>query len=565
MKKNTLELLEQHFGKSNDTAQLKDNSSCVIYTRVSSKDQEQNYSLNSQKVMCAEYAERRGFQIIEYFGGTYESATTDERKEFQKMLSFVKRRKIANIIVYKVDRFSRTGPSGIYIADQLKQAGIRVVSVTQPGDSLTPSGGMSQNMQFIFSQYENDTRKERCVNGMKEHLKKGFWLGAAPFGYTQVGFKKKQEYIINEKGKLIKKAFEWKARGMSNTDILKALEKYGMKLYKQKLTRLFENPFYMGYISHKALEGKIVKGNHPPLISESLFLKANNMTKQAARGFSHNKDDEHLANIPLKRFLKCYGCDTPFTGYIVKKKGLYYYKCNRAGCQCNKSAKKMNTMFQDYLQSYTLSKEYIAPFRHLMQQRFEEVGQESKEHMTLLKKRLMELQGKIDKIDERFALDEITPDIYHKFSPQYRKDKLKIITEIEKVEENLSNLENGIDKAIDLSCNLLKMWEKSGYQNRQRLQWLVFPKGIHYDRQKDIYRTERINAVFELINSLSENYKEHKKRTSEDFYHLSRSVPGAGLEPARPEGHQILSLTCLPIPPSRQGMGVNESRRYYLK
>jgi DNA invertase Pin-like site-specific DNA recombinase len=69
-----------------------------------------------------------------YFGGTYESAQTDERKEFNNMLSFVKksRDKISCIIVYSVDRSSRSGANAIYIAQQLKQSGVVIFSVTQP-------------------------------------------------------------------------------------------------------------------------------------------------------------------------------------------------------------------------------------------------------------------------------------------------------------------------------------------------------------------------------------------------------------------------------------------------
>src|SRR5688572_6693343 len=84
----------------------------VIYTRVSSQEQESNSSLPTQKKLCEEYAKRNGIVIKEYFGGKYESAKTDGRKEFKRMLSFVKKDKdISSIIVYNYDRFSRTGPA----------------------------------------------------------------------------------------------------------------------------------------------------------------------------------------------------------------------------------------------------------------------------------------------------------------------------------------------------------------------------------------------------------------------------------------------------------------------
>src|ERR1043166_8670646 len=102
-------------------------SNCVIYTRVSTKEQaDNNMSLNTQKKACELYAAKQGYQVMGYFGGTYESAKTDERKEFNNMLAFVQKssRKIAHIIVYSVDRFSRSGANAIYIAEQLKREGI---------------------------------------------------------------------------------------------------------------------------------------------------------------------------------------------------------------------------------------------------------------------------------------------------------------------------------------------------------------------------------------------------------------------------------------------------------
>jgi site-specific DNA recombinase len=97
---------------------------CVIYTRVSSKEQaDTNQSLEWQKKYCLEYAMKNNLSIQGYFGGTYESAKSDERKEFTRMLKFVKgcREKISFILVYSLDRFSRTGDSAIFISSELKK------------------------------------------------------------------------------------------------------------------------------------------------------------------------------------------------------------------------------------------------------------------------------------------------------------------------------------------------------------------------------------------------------------------------------------------------------------
>lgn len=116
-------------GKSNIR---KKGSNCVIYTRVSTKEQaDTNLSLETQRKACDRYAQRYGYTVLANFGGTYESAQTDERKEFTAMLSFVRksRLKISFILVYSLERFSRNDNS-IWLSGQLRKLGIEIISVT---------------------------------------------------------------------------------------------------------------------------------------------------------------------------------------------------------------------------------------------------------------------------------------------------------------------------------------------------------------------------------------------------------------------------------------------------
>ena len=108
----TFESFEK-FGKKSKTAlKVVQTKNAVMYTRVSGKEQfDTNLSLETQKKTIEGYAEKHGLDIVSSFGGTYESAKTDGRKEFMRMLEFIKksRRKISTILVFKMTRFSRTG------------------------------------------------------------------------------------------------------------------------------------------------------------------------------------------------------------------------------------------------------------------------------------------------------------------------------------------------------------------------------------------------------------------------------------------------------------------------
>jgi len=93
----------------------------VIYTRVSSQEQaDNNGSLETQKRQCEQCAKTLGIKICNFFGEPYESAKTDDRKEFQKMLSYVKKnRHISMIIVDNYDRFSRAGAAAAKLSEDL--------------------------------------------------------------------------------------------------------------------------------------------------------------------------------------------------------------------------------------------------------------------------------------------------------------------------------------------------------------------------------------------------------------------------------------------------------------
>ena len=82
------------FAKGAEIAKLKKSNNCVIYTRVSTKEQaDNNLSLETQRKGCEAYVLKHGYDVLSYFGGTYESAASDERKQFQKMIDFSKKAK----------------------------------------------------------------------------------------------------------------------------------------------------------------------------------------------------------------------------------------------------------------------------------------------------------------------------------------------------------------------------------------------------------------------------------------------------------------------------------------
>jgi hypothetical protein len=106
---------------------------------------------------------------------------------------------------------------------------------------------------------------------------------------------------------LLRKAFLWKANeDLSNIEIIRRLETYGMKISLKRMGDILINPFYCGMLSHSLLEGEIIEGKHEKIISKEIFLKANGEKGNVAHGYKINPLNE---NLPLKLFIKCESCD----------------------------------------------------------------------------------------------------------------------------------------------------------------------------------------------------------------------------------------------------------------
>ncbi len=511
----------------------------VIYTRVSSKEQVDNMSLETQLKFCNEFAKRYNYEVCGHFGGTYESAMSDERKEFVRMITFAKKakEKISYIIVYSLERFSRTGDNAIWLSRQLRELGVTIISVTQPIDTSNPSGVLQQNILFLFGQYDNDLRRQKCVAGMKEKLLKGEWLGVAPLGYKydRSGSSKEQRIVLNEDAPLIKKAFLMKLHGASHVEISDTIMKKGVRLTVKRLTETLRNPFYCGYVSHNLLDGELVQGKHPALISEELFLQVNDILKKNAQGFKWKEENESL---PLRKFIKCADCGTPFTGYLRKKVlkngkvlHFHYYKCNTKSCKCNRSNQFMHQKFTELLDQYQLDRNLIPVIKKQLEITWNNMVDSSAGDSKSMIAKLSDLKEKLEKVEDRFAVGEIDRPIYEKASSKLKGEIKQISEELEKSRISLSNPSELIEKGVVFASELANCWLNGDYEERQTVQNILFPEGIIYDKENDTYRTSSVNKVIELITELSATYTRKNERQTKISSDLSPSVAPTGIEP----------------------------------
>lgn len=529
-------MLSQKFGKLSKSKIKKVDSKMVVkYTRVSGGKQMLNDSIENQNKAIDEFAQRFNLQVIASFGDTHESAKTDDRKEFQRMIEFCKRSrgKVSTILVYKMTRFSRTGGKAISIADELRNKyGIHIIAVSEPIDTSNPNGVLFQEMQLIFSKWDNVQRQQVTSAGMKSKLGKGEWLCKPPQGYDIVISNGERKIMLNEIGKKLKKAWEWKLKGITNEEIVVKLNKLGIKMYKQQMLKIFKNPFYCGLISHGMLDGQVVEGKQERMVSRDVFFKIHEIRQNSTKmGVPHKTENE---KISLKVFVKCSDCGEPMTGYIVKKKNLYYYKCRKKGCKCNKSAKDMHMLFVNKLTEYSVKPELIPAIVYELVHGYKEQNNDSSERLSALTKRLTELNGYIETLDEKlFVKEEITKEKYDTLVAKYNSEKEKISQELAGMGNGISNLDKAIQTAITICLKPALSWKEGNFQTKSGLQKLFFPAGIVYDKKTGAFRTPEINSAIADFARLSGDLSLMKKGLSTSKSKKSLSAVRGGFEPLR--------------------------------
>src|SRR5712692_8486075 len=166
----------------------------IIYCRVSSKEQIEGTSLESQETACREYARSHSITILKTFIERGESAKFADRTQLIELLDFCRQNKgaVQVLLVWKVDRFARNVGDHFNIKANLMKYGVRVVSVTEPIDS-NPEGKLMETILAGFAQFDNDIRAIRTVQGMRRKLQEGIFPWKPPLGYktsTRNGEKK---------------------------------------------------------------------------------------------------------------------------------------------------------------------------------------------------------------------------------------------------------------------------------------------------------------------------------------------------------------------------------------
>ncbi|MCL2031462.1 MAG: recombinase family protein [Oscillospiraceae bacterium] len=284
----------------------------ALYIRVSTDAQrEEGYSIDAQKQMLEAHCVSRGIREYEfYIDGGFTGSNID-RPELQRLLNDARTGAIGCVVVYRLDRLSRSQKDTLYIIeDVLNPHKVDFTSINEHMDTATPMGRLMLGILSAFAQLERENIRERTRMGMTERVRNGLWMGGGrtPFGYDYDP--EKGVLIPNQDADTVRNIYALYIKGYSLNRIAKMVGLKYEKLAYQILTRKSN----AGFICYN---GREYTGRHEPLVSLETYEQA--MECLRSRSVKRLSGSDYL----LTGLLRCGTCGAR----------MRYQKWGKTGCK----------------------------------------------------------------------------------------------------------------------------------------------------------------------------------------------------------------------------------------
>lgn len=334
----------------NNATKEKKKLNCAIYTRVSTSDGlDQDFtSLDSQRESAESYIasqKNEGWTLLpeRYDDAGFTGANTD-RPALQKLIADVREKKIDCVVVYKVDRLSRSLLDFSKLLEFFDQNNVTFVSITQHFNTQSSMGRLTLNILLSFAQFEREIISERTRDKMGAAKKKGKWIGGCvPLGYDLN--KENHKLVINpEEAKLVREIFETYLKEKSLirvTEIIndkghvskrhesyKGKKRGGIKFKSTTVNQIIKNVYYIGKVKY---HGTIYPGEQERIVSDEIFAKAQELLATNRRVPINTPQTRKIAL--LSQILRCRACDSAMhIAYNIKNQKMRYchYVCINA-------------------------------------------------------------------------------------------------------------------------------------------------------------------------------------------------------------------------------------------
>ena len=302
---------------------------CAIYTRKSSEEglEQEFNSLHAQRDACEAYiASQRseGWALVrDQYDDCGISGGTLERPGLQQLLADIEGGLVDVVVVYKIDRLSRSLMDFSKLVDVFDRNGVTFVSVTQSFNTTTSMGRLTLNILLSFAQFEREVTAERIRDKVKASRMKGMWMGGyVPLGYDVVD----RKLVVNaEEAAKVCMVFERFVEVGSTTVLARELRrdgfhsKQGTLIDKGYLYRLLNNRVYRGEAVHR---GKSYPGEHEAIIDARLWEQVHDIMGESPRKRANNSRTQTPALLKGLLFTATGAAMTPSS----TKKGTRRYR-----------------------------------------------------------------------------------------------------------------------------------------------------------------------------------------------------------------------------------------------
>ena len=324
----------------------------VIYLRVSSEMQHENFSIDSQRRICAQFCELRGWKIINEYVDDGFSAKTTSRPDFERMLAAARASEFDVIVCHKLDRFSRSILDILTTLNELEKYRVSFASATEQHDFTTPLGRVLLTLLAAFAQWYIDNLSVETARGKRERFEQGHHNNRPPIGYVRNG-----EIIeFDANAPHVKAAFEMYATSnYSDDDIASYLSaRVGKPIGKDSAAAILRNPFYAGWVVYRGGSDKresktkvrLMRGNHAALIDQNTYDEVKRIRASRSRhGGAPKSDRVYLFGEQLA---VCAACGRPMRAKALSdREYAKTYRCTsrERGLECSASQSPVREVY----------------------------------------------------------------------------------------------------------------------------------------------------------------------------------------------------------------------------
>jgi site-specific DNA recombinase len=511
----------------------------ILYTRVSTDEQNNGYSPLDQKEKLLAYSAKNDLNVI----GIYHddaSAKSFDRPEWKKIRHFIKTNKglVNKILFLKWDRFSRNQTEALIELRELNKLGVELCAIEQMLDLKVPESKIMLAIMLSAPEVDNDRRSLNVFNGMRRGKMEGRWMGNSLRGYKNARDERNKPIMVPEGGKqeqLIRKAFNEFALGTYNIeDLRRKLNQEGLNISRSAFNKLLKNRGYTGYILVPAFESEKetwVKGLHTGLVDLETFEKVQNILEGRIYNKKPNKYQTQQEELPLRGLLICPQCNRIMTGSGSRGKmgnRFFYYHC-QSGCRERQRASLVNLEMETLLSELRISENVSILLEEMIKEKLSKRNHDSKKKKVELESKILEKNNKLKKLQMLFLEDELSKEEYQEIRETLKKEIYESQSEFNNLQQDLVLSQKDLSNCLGFFQNIDKLYTHGDVSMKQTIVSSIFSEKLIFSEKK--YRTPKLSKAASLIFNASRAFDnlQQKKHTKIDV--LSCVVAPKGIEP----------------------------------